>query len=74
MCGLELSKLLILCLTAVKGMLSSIVKRYLRSGKNLFWSIKNSDEILDKLKARDFNATSLSTYDFLLFTLLYLII
>ena len=35
-----------------------------RSGKNLFWSIKNSDEILDKLKARDFNATNLSTYDF----------
>ena len=34
-----------------------------RSGKNLFWSIKNSGEILDKLKARDFNATSLSTYD-----------
>ena len=31
---------------------------------NLFWSIKNSGEILDKLKARDFNATSLSTYDF----------
>ena len=30
----------------------------------LFWSIKNSGEILDKLKARDFNATSLSTYDF----------
>ena len=32
--------------------------------KNLFWSIKNSGEILDKLKARDFNATSLSSYDF----------
>ena len=32
--------------------------------KNLFWSIKNSGEILDKLKARDFNATSWSTYDF----------
>ena len=31
---------------------------------NLFWSIKNSDEALDKLKAKDFNATSLSTYDF----------
>ena len=29
-----------------------------------FWSIKNSGGILDKLKARDFNATSLSTYDF----------
>ena len=33
---------------------------------SLNWSdyIKNSGEILDKLKARDFNATSLSTYDF----------
>ena len=39
-------------------------KVYERSGKNLFWSIKNSGEILDNLKARDFNATSLSTYDF----------
>ena len=39
-------------------------KVYERSGKNLFWSIENSGEILDKLKARDFNATSLSTYDF----------
>ena len=39
-------------------------KVYERSGKNLFWLIKNSGEILDKLKARDFNATSLSTYDF----------
>ena len=27
-------------------------------------SIKNSGEILDKLQARDFNATSLSTYYF----------
>ena len=54
-------------------MLSS-EKVYERSGKNLFWSIKNSGEILYKLKARDFNATGLSTYDFLLFTLLYLII
>ena len=33
------------------------------SGKNLFWSINNPGENLDKLKARDFNATSLSTYD-----------
>ena len=39
-------------------------KVYKISGKNLFWSIKNSGEILDILKARDFNATSLSTYDF----------
>ena len=41
-------------------MLLSTVKRY----KNLFWSIKNSGEVLDKLKAGDFNATNLSTYDF----------
>ena len=32
--------------------------------KTLFWSIKNSGEFLDKFKARDFNATSLSIYDF----------
>ena len=32
--------------------------------KNLFWSIKNSGEILNKLKSRDFLASSLSTYDF----------
>ena len=37
---------------------------YERSSKSLLWSIKNSGEILDKLKARDFNAASLSTYDF----------
>ena len=46
----ELSGLLTSCLTAVKNMLSSTVKRQ-RSGKNLFWSIKNSGEILDKLKS-----------------------
>ena len=37
---------------------------YERSSNNLFWSIKNSCEILIKLKARDFNATGLSTYVF----------
>ena len=53
------------CLTAVnKHVIKFCEKIYERSRKNLFWSIKNSGEILDKLKARDFNATSLSTYDF----------
>ena len=71
----ELSKLLTACLTAVKKHVSSTVKRYMRDPvKTLFWSIKNSGEILDKLKARDINATTLSTYNLLLFTLLYLII
>ena len=31
---------------------------------NLFWSIKNSCEVLNKLKSRGFRASSLSTYDF----------
>ena len=53
------------CLTAAKKhVIKYCEKVYERSGKNLFWSIKNSGEILDKLKAPDFNATSLSTYDF----------
>ena len=55
----ELSKLLTSCLTAVKKHVIKYCKKvYERSNKNLFWSIKNSGEILDKLKARDFNATS----------------
>ena len=37
---------------------------YERNGKNLFWSIKNSFEILNKLKSRGFLASGLSTYDF----------
>ena len=47
---------------------------YERLGKNLFWCIKNSGDIYDKLKTRDFNATSLSTNEFLLFAPLYHII
>ena len=30
----------------------------------MFWSIKNSGEVLSKLKSRGFCVTSLSTYDF----------
>ena len=37
---------------------------YERSGKNLFWSIKISAEVLNKLKSRGFHATSLSAYDY----------
>ena len=39
-------------------------KVYERSSKNLFWSIKNSCEVLNKLKSRGYRASSLSTYDF----------
>ena len=61
----ELSKLLTSCLTAVKNhVIRYCEKVYERSGKNLFWSIKNSGEVLNKLTSRGFRATSLSTYDF----------
>ena len=54
------------CLTAViKHVINSYCEKvYERSCITLYWSIKNSGEILDKLQARDFNATILSTYDF----------
>ena len=37
---------------------------YERSGKNIFWAIKKSGEVLSKLKDIGYQATSLSTYDF----------
>ena len=37
---------------------------YERSRKNVFWSIKNSGEVLSILKSRGFHAASVSTYDF----------
>ena len=61
----ELSKLLTSCLTTIKNHLIKYCEKvYERSGKNLFWSIKHSCEVLNKLKSRGFRATSLSTYDF----------
>ena len=61
----ELSILLTSCLTAIK---SHVIKYcttvYERNGKNLFWSIKNSGEILNKLMYRGFLVSGLSTYDF----------
>ena len=61
----EISKLLTSCLNAVKNrVIRYCEKVYERSGKNLFWSIKNSGDVLNKLKSRGFRATSLSTYDF----------
>ena len=37
---------------------------YERSGKYMFWPIKNSGEVFSKLKDIGYQATSLSTYDF----------
>ena len=60
----ELSKLLTSCLTTIKNhVIKYCEKVYERSGKNPFWSIKKSCEVLNKLKSRGFRASSLSTYD-----------
>ena len=61
----ELSKLLTSCLTAIKSHVIRYCETvYETSNKDWFWSIKNSGEVLSKLKCRGFRATSLSTYDF----------
>ena len=61
----ELSKLLTFCFTGVTNhVIRYCQKVYERSGKNLFLSIKNPGEVLNKLQSRGFRATSLSTYDF----------
>ena len=61
----ELSKLFTSCLTAIKSHVIRYCETvYETSNKNWFWSIKNSGEVLNKLKCRGFRATSLSTYDF----------
>ena len=61
----ELSKLLTSCLTAIKAKVIKYCETvYERSGKNMFWPIKNSGEVLSKLKYIGYQATSLSTYDF----------
>ena len=53
------------CLTAVK-------KHWIRyydtvyegDGINYFWSIKNSNDVLNEFKSKNFPASKLSTYDF----------
>ena len=59
----ELSKLLTSCLTAIKNHVIRYCEKVYEMSI-LFWSIKNSGEVLNKLKSRGFRATSLSTYDF----------
>ena len=61
----ELSILLTSYLTAIKNHVIKYCKTvYERNGKKLFWSIKNSGEILNKLKSRGFLASGLSTYGY----------
>lgn len=61
----KLSILLTSCLTAIKThVIRYCDKVYENTGKHLFWSIKNSGEILDKFKINNFQASTVSTYDF----------
>ena len=61
----SLSKVLTSCLTAIKNhWIKYCEKTYEREGINYFWSIKNSTEILNKLKTKGFKASTISTYDF----------
>ena len=60
-----LSKLLTSCLTAVKKhWIRYYDTVYERDGINYFWSIKNSNHVLNKFKSKNFQASKLSTYDF----------
>ena len=60
-----LSKLLTSCLTAVKKHCIRYYDTvYERDGIYYFWSIKNSNDVLNKFKSKNFQATKLSTYDF----------
>ena len=61
----KLSKLLTSCLTTIK----EHVKRYSdkvydNNGINIFWSIKNSGDVLAKLEKENYNVSSISTFDF----------
>ena len=67
-----LSKLLTACLIAVKKHWIRYYNTvYDRDGISYFWSIKNSNDVLNKFKSKNFQASKLSTYDFstLYFTL-----
>ena len=53
------------CLTAIKRHCIAYYDTvYERDGINNFWSIKNSNEVLNKFKSNNFKASKLSTYDF----------
>ena len=60
-----LSKLLTSCLTAVLNQWIRYYNTvYERDGINYFWSIKNSNDVLNQFKSKNFQASKLSTYDF----------
>ena len=70
----ELSKLLTSCLTAVKNMLSNIVKRYMRDPVKIYFGLsKIQVKFKINLKLEVSMRSVCLLMSFLLFTLLYLI-
>ena len=61
----KLSKLITSCLTEIKNhVIRYCDKAYVNSGINMFWSIRNSSDILNKLAKRNHLVSTVSTYDF----------
>ena len=61
----KLSIILTSCITAIKDHVIKYFETvFERNGKSLFWSVKNTGEILEKLKSKGFLVFSVSTYDF----------
>ena len=61
----ELSIILTSCPTMIKNHVMKYCETvFERNGKNLFWSVKNSTDIHNKLKSKGCLASSVSTYDF----------
>ena len=60
-----LSKLLTSCLTSAKNIgLDTMILFTKGTELTFFWSIKNSNDVLNKFKSKNFQASKLSTYDF----------
>ena len=60
-----LSKHLTSALTAVKDHIIKYCEFSFRNSNiNYFWSIKNSGEVIDKIRSRNFQANEVSTFDF----------
>ena len=60
-----LSKLLTSCLATIKEQTVKLSEKvFERSQKNIFWSIKNSNDVLQRLKTLNNQARSISCYDF----------
>ena len=52
-------------LTAIKEHVEKYCDTVLiRNDINFFWSIKNSGDVIDKMKSRNFQANTISSYDF----------